>query len=99
MVIRRGDQVVILAGKDKGKRGAVERIVKAKGKVVVTGLNMMKRHLKPNRQYPTGGIIELAYPIDRSNVMLVNPANDQPGKTSVSREGKTVNRNFKTKKI
>lgn len=70
MEIRRGDTVTILAGKDKGKQGPVESVLRAKHKVVVTGANIMKRHVKPNAKYPSGGIIEMAYPIDWSNVKV-----------------------------
>jgi large subunit ribosomal protein L24 len=71
--IKKGDSVVLIAGKDKGKRGEVVR-VSEKG-VFVQGLNMIKRHTKPNPQLNNpGGIIEREAPVDPSNVMLYNPA-------------------------
>ena len=71
--IRKGDDVIVIAGKDKGKRGTVLRI-RPDGRVVVADVNMAKRHTKPNpnRGVP-GGIIEKEMPIDASNVMLYNP--------------------------
>jgi large subunit ribosomal protein L24 len=71
--IRKGDEVVVIAGKDKGKRGSVVRIM-PDGRVVVSDVNMVKRHTKPNpgRGVP-GGIIEKEMPVDASNVMLYNP--------------------------
>ena len=71
--IRKGDEVVVIAGKDKGKRGSVMRVM-PDGRFVVSDINMVKRHTKPNpgRGVP-GGIIEKEMPIDPSNVMLYNP--------------------------
>ncbi len=70
--LRKGDDVVINAGRDKGKRGTVLRIL-ANGKVVVEGVNIVKRHTKGNPQQGTaGGIIEREAPLDISNVALFN---------------------------
>ena len=71
--IRKGDQVVVIAGKDKGKKGDVIRV--AGDKVVVANINVIKRHTKPNPQAgQPGGVIEREAPIHISNVMLFNPA-------------------------
>ena len=71
--IRKGDQVVVISGKDKGKRGDVVRV--AGDKVVVSNVNVIKRHTKPNPQAgQPGGVIEREAPIHISNVMLFNPA-------------------------
>ena len=71
--IRKGDQVVVISGKDKGKRGDVVRV--AGDKVVVSNINVVKRHTKPNPQIgQPGGVIEREAPIHVSNVMLFNPA-------------------------
>ena len=71
--IRKGDQVVVITGKDKGKRGEVVRV--AGDKVVVSNINVVKRHTKPNPQIgQPGGVIEREAPIHISNVMLFNPA-------------------------
>src|SRR5687767_14935109 len=72
--IRKGDEVVVLAGRDKGKRGTVLRRVDA-DHVVVEGVNRVKKHQRPNpMKSQTGGIIEKEMPLAISNVMLVNPA-------------------------
>jgi large subunit ribosomal protein L24 len=72
--IRKGDQVVVTTGKDKGKRGTVLRVL-ATGRVLVEGVNRVKKHQRPNPvKGQTGGIIDKEAPIARSNVMLVNPA-------------------------
>ena len=74
MKIRKGDNVVVTTGRDKGKTGAVLRVL-ASGKLVVEGVNRVKKHQRPNpMKGQTGGIIEREMPIDVSNVMLVNPA-------------------------
>jgi large subunit ribosomal protein L24 len=71
--IRKGDQVVVIAGKDKGKTGDVVRV--AGDKVVVSNINIVKRHTQPNPQAgQPGGVIEREAPIHVSNVMLFNPA-------------------------
>jgi large subunit ribosomal protein L24 len=72
MKIKKGDQVVVIAGRDKGKRGRVIEVLTKKGKVMVEGVNMLKHHERPNRQKGiAGGIIEREAPIDVSNVMLL----------------------------
>ena len=72
--IRKGDQVVVTTGKDKGKRGTVLRVFEG-GKVLVEGVNRVKKHQRPNPvKGQTGGIIDKEMPIDISNVMIVNPA-------------------------
>ena len=75
--IKKGDDVIVIAGKDKGKRGSVLRVL-ADGRLVVSDVNMAKRHTKPNpnRGVP-GGIIEKEMPIDQSNIMLFNPQTEK----------------------
>jgi large subunit ribosomal protein L24 len=70
--IRKGDEVVVIAGRDKGRRGTVVKVLE--GQVVVENINMVKRHTKPNPQRNVqGGIVEKEAAIDISNVMLWNP--------------------------
>jgi large subunit ribosomal protein L24 len=72
--IRKGDQVVVTVGKDKGKKGTVLRVL-ATGKALIEGVNRVKKHQRPNpMKGQTGGIIDKEMPIELSNVMLVNPA-------------------------
>jgi large subunit ribosomal protein L24 len=71
--IRKGDEVVVIAGRDKGRRGTVVKVLE--GQVVVENINMVKRHTKPNPQKNVqGGIVSKEAAIDLSNVMLWNPA-------------------------
>ncbi|MEA3412298.1 MAG: 50S ribosomal protein L24 [Pseudomonadota bacterium] len=72
--IKKGDEVVVIAGKDKGRRGTVNRVLET-GRVLVDNVNMVKKHQKPNPQAGVaGGILEKEAPIHASNVMLFNPA-------------------------
>jgi large subunit ribosomal protein L24 len=70
MHVRKGDQVVVIAGKEKGKRGRVLRLVADKGRVVIERINMVKRHTKPTQRNPRGGILEKEGSVEASNVAL-----------------------------
>ncbi len=85
MSIRNGDEVLVIAGKDRGKRGKVTRVFPAKNRVIVDNVNMVKRHLRRQPGSLQAGIIDKPAPINRSNVMLVCPNCSQP-----SREGRTL---------
>ena len=73
--IRRDDEVIILAGKDKGKSGKVTKVLVEEGKVFVEGINLIKKHQKPVPQLQQpGGIVEKEAPLQVSNVAVVNPS-------------------------
>ena len=73
--IKKGDEVIVTAGKDKGRRGTVLRVIDEDDRVLVEGINLVKKHQKPNPNMGMqGGIVEKEMPLDRSNVMLFNPA-------------------------
>jgi large subunit ribosomal protein L24 len=74
MKIKKGDRVVVLSGKDRGKEGVVSRALPAKGKVIVDGVNVAKKHQKPTRATMQGGIIDKDMPLPVSNVAVVSPA-------------------------
>jgi len=77
--IRKGDQVVVLAGKDKGKRGKVLRLDRERRRAVVEGVNMIKRHTRPNPQKRIqGGIVEREAPVHVSNLMVLSPESGLP---------------------
>ena len=79
MKIKKGDTVEVIAGKDAGKRGRVLRVDRDRGRVVVEGVNMIKRHTRPNPQRRVqGGIVEREAAIHHSNVMVVSPDSDKP---------------------
>ncbi len=77
--IRKGDQVVVLTGKDKGKRGTVLRVMPEFERAVVEGINRVKKHTKPNpMKGSTGGIVEKEMPIHVSNIAVFNPTTSKP---------------------
>ncbi len=76
--IRKDDEVIVLTGRDKGKRGAVLRIITKTDRVLVEGVNVTKRHVKPTQAEPQGGIVEREAPIHISNVALIDPESDRP---------------------
>lgn len=73
MKIQKGDEVIITAGKDKGKKGKIERILRNKKSVVLPGLNIFKRHMKKRDEKNPGGIVEFSRPIPLGNVSLICP--------------------------
>lgn len=77
--IKKGDQVVVLSGDDKGKTGEVVKSMPKEGKVVVQGVNLVKRHTKPSQTTP-GGIVTKEAPIDISNVAIVDPKSGKASK-------------------
>ena len=88
--IRRDDEVVVISGKDRGKTGRVLRVDPGKSKVYVEGLNIVKRHQRPQqvrdaqRAETVGGVIEKEGPIHVSNVMLVDPREDKPTRVGIA---------------
>ena len=81
--IRKGDQVIVLTGRDKGKRGAVSSRVDA-DHVLVEGVNVVKKHVKPNPlKGTTGGIVEKSMPIHQSNVAIFNPATGKADRVGI----------------
>ena len=83
MHIRKDDIVEVMTGDDKGTRGKVLRILRAKNKLVVEGVNRVYRHLKPSRRNPQGGRLSKEMPVDVSNVMLVDPQSNKPTRVGV----------------
>jgi large subunit ribosomal protein L24 len=88
MNIKKGDTVLITTGKDKGKQGTVSRAMPQDSKVVVEGLNMVKKHVKPQGQTRQGGVIDKAMPIHVSNTMLICSECGKP--TRVAHERRTI---------
>lgn len=76
--VRKGDKVVVVAGKDKAKTGTVLVVYPKENKVLVEGVNLIKRHTKPNAANPDGGILEREAPLHVSNVQLVDPKTGAP---------------------
>jgi large subunit ribosomal protein L24 len=76
--IKKGDRVRVLSGKDRGKEGTVLRALPGEGKVIVEGVNTVKKHQKPTRVNQSGGIIDRDMPIDVSNVAVLSPGDGRP---------------------
>lgn len=90
MRIKVGDEVEVISGNDKGLRGTVQRIIPNDNRLVISGVNIVKKHQKPQqtggRAPAQGGIIEFEAPIDASNVMLVCPDTDEPTRVGIRRD-------------
>ncbi|NPA72933.1 MAG: 50S ribosomal protein L24 [Gammaproteobacteria bacterium] len=94
--LKKGDEIIVITGKDKGKRGSVSQILD-NGKVLVDGINLVKKHTKGNPQTGAqGGIVSKEMPIQASNVALVNPETNKADKVGVKVEGDTKIRFFKS---
>ena len=78
MNLRKGDKVIVIAGKDKGKTGTIQKVIPELNRVVVDGVNVRKKHQKPTQANPEGSIVEVYAPIDASNVMLEDPKTKKP---------------------
>ena len=71
--IKKGDTVVVITGNDKGQKGRVLEVIRKTNRAIVEGVNLMKKHTKPNAETPQGGIVEKEAPVHISNLMLVDP--------------------------
>lgn len=90
--VRKGDTVIVVAGKERGKKGKVLRVIPEKGRVVVERINMIKKHQRPTQKIRQGGIIEREGAIHLSNVMLMDPSSDRPTRVGMKAlsDGKKV---------
>jgi len=77
MNLVKGDTVIVIAGRDKGKTGVIQKVIPESNRVVVENVNLRKKHKKPTQNNPEGSIVEIYAPIDASNVMLVDPKNNK----------------------
>jgi large subunit ribosomal protein L24 len=94
--IRKGDQVIVLTGRDKGKRGTVTQRVD-EDHLIVEGVNMVKKHVKPNpMKGTTGGVIDKAMPIHQSNVAIYNAATGKADRVGIKIDGDKKTRVFKS---
>ena len=99
--IKSGDRVVVLSGKDRGARGLVRQVIRKHGRVIVEGVNLIKRHQRARSQNEQSQIIEREAPSDLSNVMLIDPNTDEPTRVGFQRnaEGVTVRVSKKTGEV
>lgn len=78
--IKKGDNVVVIAGNDKGQKGRVLEIIRKSERAIVEGVNMIKKHTKPNAESPQGGIVKKEAPIHISNLMIADPKSGEATK-------------------
>ncbi|PWA12944.1 50S ribosomal protein L24 [Pueribacillus theae] len=78
MHVKKGDKVQVISGKDKGKQGVILAAYPKKERVIVEGVNVVKKHSKPSQMNPQGGIVEMEAPIHVSNVMPLDPKSNEP---------------------
>ena len=80
MNLKKGDKVIVIAGKDKGKTGEIQKVLPRTNRVVVEGVNLRKKHKKPTQNAPEGSIVEIYAPIDASNVMFYDEKAKKPSR-------------------
>lgn len=91
MHVKKNDQVLILTGEYKGKRGKILKVFPKQNRVIVEGVNFISRHMKPSQTMPQGGIVKKEAPVHVSNVMLIDPKTNEPTRIRhdfLSSEGK-----------
>lgn len=100
MNFKTGDKVVVIAGRDKGKEGKIIKTLRADNKVVVEGINIVKKHLKPTGDTP-GSIVEVENPVHASNVMIIDPKTKKGTRIghTTNKAGKKVRRTIKSNEI
>ncbi|GKV66321.1 MULTISPECIES: 50S ribosomal protein L24 [Sporosarcina] len=91
MHVKKGDKVMVISGKDKGKTGVILTAYPKKDRVLVEGINIVKKHTKPNQENPQGGIVSREAAIHVSNVMVIDPKSGEPTRVGYKLEdGKKV---------
>ena len=85
-LIKKNDTVIVLSGKDKGKKGRVLRAMPSKSQVLVEGVNVVKKHQKPTQNNQSGGIVPMEAPLPACKVMLVHPKTGEPVRVTRQRE-------------
>ena len=88
--IKKDDTVIVLTGKDKGKKGKVQKVLVKEERAIVEGINMVSKSQKPSAQNPQGGIVKQEAPIHISNLSLIDPKSGKATRVSIKHEGKNV---------
>lgn len=99
MKLRRDDMVVVIAGRDKGKTGKVMVVIPKENKVVVEGVNVVKKHTKPSQKNPKGGILDVTKAIDVSKLMVIDPKSGKPARIGYNVTAKGKERVFRIGKM
>ena len=85
--IKKGDSVIVLTGKDKGRKGTVTKVLPEDGRVLVQGVNMVQRHTRPSQTNPNGGIVRKEASLHISNVAIADPSSGKPSRVGFKIEG------------
>jgi large subunit ribosomal protein L24 len=85
MNFKKNDLVLVLKGKDRNKTGKVEKVLTKQSKLVIKGINIAKKHIRPTRANPHGGIIDMTVPINMANTMIICPRCSQPTRVGIKR--------------
>lgn len=88
MKLKKGDKVIVIAGKNRGESGTIARVLPKENRVVIDGLNLVKRHRRANRQGAKGQIVDMPMPLHASNVQLVDPKTGKPSRIKITRNDK-----------
>ena len=88
--IKKGDTVIVLAGRDKGKQGKVQKVLVEEQRAIVEGINMVSKSCKPSAKNPQGGIVKQEAPIHISNLSLIDPKSGKATRVSIKHDGKNV---------
>jgi len=80
MKLRKGDNVIVITGKDKGKKGKIVRVLVDDNKVIVEGINMMKKHQRPRKSGEKGSVLNISMPLHASNVQIIDPKTNKPSR-------------------
>lgn len=92
MKIKKEDKVLVISGKDRGRKGKVIRVLPKEKKIVVEGMNMVKKHVRPKKKGEKGQIVEMPAPLDLSNVKLICPKCGKPTRVGFRKEGQKKHR-------
>jgi large subunit ribosomal protein L24 len=87
---KKGDTVLVVKGKDRGKKGVIMQVLTTSHRVIVEGVNILKKHVKPNKKNLQGGIIDITHPIQVANIRLICPETEKPSRVGfkITRGGK-----------
>lgn len=99
MKLRRDDMVIVITGRDKGKTGKIMTVIPKENKVVVEGVNVVKKHTKPSNKNPKGGILDVTKAIDVSKLMVIDPKSGKPARIGYNVTAKGKERVFKVGKM
>ncbi len=99
MKLRRDDMVIVITGRDKGKAGKIMTVIPKENKVVVEGVNVVKKHTKPSNKNPKGGILDVTKAIDVSKLMVIDPKSGKPARIGYNVTAKGKERVFKVGKM